>query len=356
MFERAIERRHAIISAESAAWLNDIVEFDDSGEWMSDGATSMSAWLAGRFRMSRATARELVRVAHAVRQLPAVHAAFGRAELDLDQLKALTRFVRPAEDELWSRRAPSMSPAELWAECRRRQRVEREQAELDAKLRYLWMGWDEDRRTLHLEGELPAEQGAAVEAALERAAEDVIIEEDVRDPEGARLADALVALVTSGSEGVPQPVVVVHTDVSVLGGADGLSEAESRVALAPETVQRLACDAVVDWVVEAGGIPIGIGRRSREVPPWLRRQVQHRDGGCRFPGCGRTRWAEAHHIEHWGRGGPTDLDNLVLLCHAHHRLVHESGWTIRGHPAQRLRFHDPGGREAFSSRLVEIAA
>jgi uncharacterized protein DUF222/HNH endonuclease len=348
MFGKQVEVRHAIIAAEFAGWLDDIVRFDESREWLADGATSISAWLAGRFNMGRGTARELVRVARALQALPAIRAAFARGELELDQLKPLTRFVSPDEDELWARRAPSMSPAELWEELRRRQRVEREQADIDSKLRYLWMGWDEDRRTLHLEGELPAEQGAAFEAALERASEDVTVEDDVRDPEGARLADALVGLVTSRSGGSEQPVVVVHANVAVLGEAGGHAETELGVALADETVRRLTCDAIIEWVVEAAGMPIGIGRRSRNVPAWLRRQVVHRDGGCRFPGCGRTRWADAHHIQHWGQGGPTDLDNLVMLCHAHHRLVHEGGWTIRGHPGQRLGFHDPTGRQAFA--------
>ena len=309
----------------------------------------MSAWLAGRYGMARGTAREWVRVAHAVRALPFIRAAFARGELDFDQLKPLSRFVESDEDEAWARRATSMSPPELWAECRRRERRTREEAETDSKLRYLWKCWDEDRRTLHLEGDLPAEQGEVFESALERAAEDVAVEEGVRDSEGARLADALVGLVISGMDGAAQPaVVVVHADVSVLGGGGGGSETEAGIALADDTVRRLACDATVEWVVEAGGMPIGIGRRSRNIPAWLQRQLRHRDGGCRFPGCGRTRWLKAHHMWHWGDGGPTDLDNLVMLCHAHHRLVHEGRWTIGGHPAQRLRFHDPGGREAFA--------
>src|SRR5439155_22588129 len=104
------------------------------------------------------------------------------------------------------------SPAELWAERRRRQRLTRQDADTDAKLRYFWMGWDEDRRTLHLEGELPAEQGVAFEAAVQQASEDVTVDDDVPDPEGARLADALVGRVTSGSNGSAQPIVVVHAD------------------------------------------------------------------------------------------------------------------------------------------------
>src|SRR5205809_3584320 len=118
-----IDEHHAAIAAASAAWLDEIGTFDESRGWVADGATSMSAWLAGRYGMARGTAREWVRVAHAVQVLPAIRAAFARGELCFDQQKPLTRFVTADEDELWARRARSMSPAELWAECRRRQRV-----------------------------------------------------------------------------------------------------------------------------------------------------------------------------------------------------------------------------------------
>jgi hypothetical protein len=350
MFE-SLDRHHSRICSAWADMLEEIAASDEARLWIHDGATSMRAWLAGRYGMARSTAREWVRVAHALRRLPEIRAAFARGELCFDHLKPLTRFVTPDQDAVWARKAVSMTPAQLWAECRRRERVSREEAETDAKLRYLWMGWDEDRRTLHLEGMLPAEQGAAVEAALERVAEDVAVEEGVRDSEGARLADALVGVVCSGSERSTQPVVVVHADVSVLAGVEvhgRPAETESGAVLADDTVRRLMCDATIEWVVEAGGQPIGIGRKGRNIPVWLLRQIRHRDSGCRFPGCGRTRWLKAHHIWHWGGGGPTDLDNLVLLCHAHHRLVHEGGWSVRGHPSGRLRFHDPGGREAFA--------
>src|SRR5438105_2605521 len=186
----------------------------------------MSAWLAGRYGRARGSARELVRVAHALRELPAIRSTLARSELCMDQLKPLTRFVTPDEDALWAQKAPSMSPAQLWAECRRRERRSREEVQTDSQLRYFWMGWDENRRTLHLQGELPAVQGTALEAALERAAEDISIEDDVRDLQGARLADALVGLVSSGADGVPQPVVVVHTDVSTLGGESGIAETD----------------------------------------------------------------------------------------------------------------------------------
>src|SRR5205809_4855746 len=126
--ERSIERSHAMMSAEFARFLDEIVAFDESREWQYDGATSISAWLAGRFNMARGTARELVRVGRALSELPGIKNSFSRGELSLDQLKPLTRFVTPDEDETWAGRAPSLSPAELWAEVRRRQRHEREEA------------------------------------------------------------------------------------------------------------------------------------------------------------------------------------------------------------------------------------
>src|SRR5438046_2743613 len=123
MFERTIEARYAMLSAELAAFLTEVVVFDESGEWMADGATSMSAWLAGRFGMARGAARELVRVARAVRDLPAIREAFSRGELSLDQLKPLTRFVVADEDETWARRARRMSPAEQIGRASCRERV-----------------------------------------------------------------------------------------------------------------------------------------------------------------------------------------------------------------------------------------
>jgi uncharacterized protein DUF222/HNH endonuclease len=337
------------MSSASAAMLEEIAVFDEKQQWQRDGATSMTAWLAARYGMARATTRELVRVAKALRRLPTILNAYAAGQLSFDQLKPLTRFATGDDDGRWAKKARDMSPAQLWAEARRREERSRQQALEDSKLRYLWMGWDEDRRFLHLEGMFSAEQGAVVEQALERSCEDVVAEEGVRDPEGARLADALVELAASSRDGSGGPCVVVHTDVSILADAPkgklpGLSETESGIRLADETVRRLACDATIDWVVEAGGAPVGMGRRARSVPSWLLRLLRHRDPGCRFPGCERRRWLKAHHIWHWGQGGPTDLDNLVLLCHAHHRLIHEGGWSVSGHPGARLRFHDPGGR------------
>ena len=91
------------------------------------------------------------------------------------------------------------------------------------------------------------------------------------------------------------------------------------------------------------GQVLDVGRRRRTIPPALRRALQARDRGCRFPGCG-VRHAQGHHLHHWANGGPTRLDNLALLCRRHHRAVHEEGYRIERDADGTLRFSTPRGR------------
>jgi hypothetical protein len=91
------------------------------------------------------------------------------------------------------------------------------------------------------------------------------------------------------------------------------------------------------------GQALDIGRLSRNITPALRRALQHRDGGCTFPGCTAQRHVDAHHVNHWADGGGTSLDNLVLLCRHHHRLVHEGGFMLTLSAAGEKRFRRPDG-------------
>jgi hypothetical protein len=107
--------------------------------------------------------------------------------------------------------------------------------------------------------------------------------------------------------------------------------------------RRLTCDCRLQLVAEGESGPIGVGRTRRTIPPWLMRLLRRRDHTCVFPGCGRRRWLDGHHIRHWAEGGPTDLENLLLTCRHHHKLVHELGWTIRRHPDGTATFIRPNG-------------
>jgi len=123
---------------------------------------------------------------------------------------------------------------------------------------------------------------------------------------------------------------------------------ESRIEAGPhvsaETSRRLACDAgVVVMTHDGQGSVLDVGRRTRTVPPALRRALDRRDGTCRFPGCA-CRYCDAHHLRHWADGGETKLKNLTLLCRRHHRLLHEEGWRVKKTEGGELRFYRPGGR------------
>jgi hypothetical protein len=284
-------------------------------------------------------------VARALEELPVIAEAYAAGRLSWDQLRPLTRFAEAATDQTWAERAPGMRPAALWVEARRHERIRLRDAENHHRRRYLSLRWDQESPVLWLEGMLPADHGAALETALNQRAERLPADPDAVDPGGSRLADALVD-VTAGGE---PATVVIHAEAETVAGAerkDGpwLAETEKGARLSSETVRRLACDGRIEWVLESHGRPVGIGRRGRQVPGALGRALRHRDGGCRFPGCERKRWLHAHHLVQWARGGRTDLDNLVLLCGFHHRLLHEGGWRTTGHPGRDLRFHDPGGR------------
>ncbi|NKS84775.1 DUF222 domain-containing protein [Rhodococcus hoagii] len=96
------------------------------------------------------------------------------------------------------------------------------------------------------------------------------------------------------------------------------------------TARRLACDCHLTPIVMDDGVPLNLGRTSRTVSKKQRRALIARDHGCAFPGCGTPpAHCEGHHVKHWADGGPTDLDNLVLLCRYHHQLLHHSHWGVR---------------------------
>lgn len=132
-------------------------------------------------------------------------------------------------------------------------------------------------------------------------------------------------------QGGERPHVTVLVDLAGLEGRAGTTcELEEGGVISAEAARRLACDAGISRVITRGASePLDVGRRTRTIPAAIRRALVVRDGGCAAPGCDRPpRWTDAHHRVHWADGGPTSLDNLVLLCRRHHRMAH--GHVARG--------------------------
>ena len=200
------------------------------------------------------------------------------------------------------------------------------------------------------------EQGARIAQALKVAM-------DCEDtPIAARRADALeriadhyLTIEENTVTGGDRCTLHIHTDMNTLK-AEG-EGAESELAeggnVSAETSRRLACDCgVVHWLEDGNGTALDIGRRMRSIPPAIRRALERRDGGCRFPGCTARHYVDAqslprfigHHIRHWADGGETKLDNLLLLCRHHHRLVHEGGYGLAMPAGGEPVFTAPNGR------------
>jgi hypothetical protein len=118
--------------------------------------------------------------------------------------------------------------------------------------------------------------------------------------------------------------VTITVSPDAFAGAGGVCETDHVGPIPIGTARRLGCDAsVMRVVLSERSEPLDVGRRSKVVPPSMRRAVIVRDGGCRLPGCDRRHsWCDAHHIVHWAEGGATALSNLILLCRQHHRTIH----------------------------------
>ena len=336
------------IAAAQTALLDVIAEVDRRGAWRDSGARDLAHWVSIRYGMSWWKADRWVKAAAALIDLPAVASALESGLLGIDKAVELCRFATPERE----RELVGWATDATCATIRRRADLEVRAAvdetiefERDRSLRY----WYEDGgRRFGLEASMPSAQGAVVAKALSRVVDQVPVmpaEHDAAYIE-ARRADALVALCSQRiavDADADRATVVIHASLDALEGRRN-AEAEHGAVMPPEALQRLACDARVQVVAENGaGDAVGFGRTRREPSAAMLRQLRHRDRGCRFPGCGSTAFANAHHIVWWSRGGTTDLDNLLLICGFHHRLVHEHGGRVERAFDGRVRWFRADG-------------
>jgi uncharacterized protein DUF222/HNH endonuclease len=336
------------VAAAQVALFGVIAEVDRRGAWRDSGARDLAHWLSIRYGISWWKADRWIKAAAALHGLPGIAAALQTGALGIDKVVELSRFATPeSEIELieWASEATC-------ATVRRRADLEVRAAhdetaefERDRSLRY----WYEDGgRRFGLEARMPSAQGAVIAKALQRVVDQIPVMPAEHDRAfiEARRADALLALCSqriATDADADRATVVVHASLEALAGRRNV-DTEHGAVMPPEALQRLACDARVQVVAENdAGDAVAFGRTRREPSAAMMRQLRHRDRGCRFPGCGSTAFANAHHIVWWSRGGRTDLDNLVLICGFHHRLVHEHGWTIERGPDGRVRWFRADG-------------
>jgi Domain of unknown function (DUF222)/HNH endonuclease len=367
----------AHLDAATARLLALIREFDARGGW-NTGFRSCAHWLSWRVGLDLGAARERVRVARALAELPRLAEALARGELSYAKVRALSRVATPETEERLlavGRAGTALHVERVVRGWRRVDRLaEAREAEHQHRSRSLQVFDDEDGMVV-VRGRLTPEVGALLRRALEAGCEalyqnrrrDAAACEGERALETPRLAqqraDALALVAESALHAGLDPgapgeryQIVIHVDAGVLAeaseahaaapasGEPGQSLLEEGTHVSAETSKRLSCDAsrTVMRHEHAGRI-VEVAARTRTIPPALRRALQQRDKGCRFPGCG-VRVAQGHHIHHWAHGGPTTLSNLASLCRRHHRSVHEEGYQVERRADGGLHFRRPDGR------------
>ena len=351
------------INAADHQFLTLIAEFDRRTGWMADGMQTCAHWLNWKCGVAIGAARERVRVARALENLPMVSAAMSSGRLSYSKAREITRVGNESNEDYLLQIAEHGTAAHVerlvraYRRCKEVEELSREQRQ--QQNRKVTFRYDDDG-SLVLTCCLSAEVGAVVMKALDLAIETVPVYKDdptleTRQvvPFSARRADALAHVAESflahdvlASPGSDRQQIVVHVAEETLRSrAAGCCEIEDGPSIAAETARRFSCDASIVTLVEnADGEPLDAGRKTRNISAPLRRLLTARDKGCRFPGCSNSRYIDMHHIKHWANGGETKPSNLASLCRFHHRAVHEGGFDVEILDDGALRFVRPDGK------------
>jgi len=342
-----------------------IAEFDRLEGWDRAGFRSCAHWLAFRTGFDLGASREKVRAARALGGLPETSAAMARGELSFAKLRALTRVATSENEKELLEVARSGTAAQLervvrsWKRLGRLYEAEHERRRHASRCLSVFPD-DDGMYVVH--GRLDPEVGALLMRAIEAAGDALFRDDSDEAPEHRRadamglLAERALATGFGDAESGESPVsgtraeryqIMLHVEQPTLesDSEPGMAHFEDGTRVSAETCRRLACDASLVTVRHApDGRVLDVGRKTRTIPPAIRRALHARDGGCRFPGCG-SRFTDAHHIRHWADGGETSLDNTILLCGHHHRRLHEGGFRVElnNWPGGRVTFYDARG-------------
>ena len=346
------------IAAATARFLTLLADFDEQRGWAGPGLHSCAHWLSWKCGMSLHTGREYVRVAKALRPLPEMRKAFEQGELSYSKVRTLTRVATPTNEKQMvrlGREAPASQIDRLTAGLRKVTDNESGKSREPERLQVRWH-WDPDTGDFVIKGRLAAQDGARILAVLtsaerERTRTDSTSQEDeptteqnaVKKPPGdigpALLAMAEIATTvdanTTTRTGTSAEVVFFHEHDNLrIPGGPALTNSDS---------EEVLCNAHLRLAKTKKQCVLNLGRKTRVTSHKQMLALNYRDGSCRTPGCGRTRFLHAHHVRFWGRGGETNLDNLIMLCGTCHRALHRGQFTITALGDQQFEFHDTDG-------------
>ncbi len=350
--ERELCSAAAQIATITARLLTLLHEFDTRGGWAGAGITSCAHWLSWKCGMSLRTARDHVRVARRLAELPRTAAGLADGTLSYSKARAITRVATPHTEQDLVDAARHSTAAALERLVRGLRTAGREgdaPAPPPARVSHRW---DPDTGDLLLSGRLRGADGTRLLAALSRGEFERLrtadATPDLTGPPPADCAGALIALADTMLAAGEAPAAATAAHVTFLADHSGI-RVEDGPALPHAEAAAVLCSCHGHRVDTADGRILRYGRTRRLPSATQLRALHLRDGACRHPACGRTRFLHAHHVRPWHAGGTTDLDNLILLCGSCHRALHEGEFAIRAHGEQRFAFHAPDGTELPSA-------
>jgi Domain of unknown function (DUF222)/HNH endonuclease len=331
-----------------------LAELERRQAFRDEGATSIAQWTTERYGISSAAARTLTQGGEKAWDLPHLIGAVCAGDISFDKMRAVADVATPETDEGLKEQAERCTVRELADVARTMAQVAASHSPTSSISEHerRFVRFNDAHRTVT--AQFPAATYAEVRTTLEAAAHDVPT--DGGTPWDQRVCDAMTGILGSANTGTGSPnFVVVHVPLDAL-----VDDAFESTALAGElerdglidgeTVQHMACDATIAVAIDDdAGHTMYEGRARRFPTDAQRREVMRRDRHCRFPGCTNVTFTNVHHVIPWKPGGPTDLDNLALMCRHHHRVVHSNGWTMSGDPNGELHFVGPTDR-AMTSR------
>ncbi|ORA54447.1 HNH endonuclease, partial [Mycolicibacterium chubuense] len=343
-----------------------VAEIDRDGLWAAAGARSVENLVAWKTGVSPNRANVVAAVAHRIEEFPRCVAGLQEGRLSLDQVGVIAQRAADGSDEHYASLAASATVAQLRTALKLAPKPTPEpepeenpksDEEPDPGPQPSVTSTTDEQYTCW-QIRLPHVEAATFEAALQSHKDALIAQWKALDPTATRppmpnLADAFLRLIDAGwdADAAARPhgqrtTLVVHVDVK-----DKVAALHLGPLLSDADRQYLTCDATCEVWFHRDGQILGAGRSTRVINRRLRRALEYRDRCCAVPGCGATRGLHAHHLRHWEDGGPTDLDNLVLLCPYHHRAHHRGTITITG-PADRLVVTDRAGRPLTNRSLA----
>ena len=324
-------------SALDADDLEILEELDYRQVATADGCRSLSEWTTARLDLHPDNAKSLVRTMRRTVDRPDLREALASGEISFDRMEALSRI--PEDIGLLEH----LDVAGVRREAADRIRISAEDEYRTASDQFLVLQPSLDESWWKLWGGLDGASGALVNKTLSEKADDQpLLPDGTRGDSSWRKAMALAELCVSDDPPPAQLTVFVDATQATPSNGQAGVVLEAGPRIGREALQAILCDAVTEiTALSEDGIPMVYGRRTRTIPPALRRAILHRDGNaCTADGCPSTHRLQIHHIIPWSQGGTTDPNNLITLCWYHHQIVvHQRGFQPYHHPKHgRIRF------------------